>query len=83
MTDIFVNRFKSNRRINVESWETQFQCLDSKEVSLLEAPFSEEKIRGELMRAGGNKSLNQDEFTFKFAQNFWPEFKEKLVALFN
>lgn len=40
VTNAFATHFKSTRRIHVESWETQFPCLNPDEVSL----FKEEEI---------------------------------------
>lgn len=83
VTNEFVSRFKSNRMIHVESLKTQFQQLDPDKVNLLEVPFTEEEICGALMGTDGNKAPDPGGCTFKFAQMFWPDLKDELIALFN
>lgn len=64
-------------------WENQFPVFSSNEANLLEVPFTEQEIHGELMRADGNKAPDSDYFNFKFVQKFWSNLKGELVALFN
>lgn len=62
--DAFMSRFKSNKMIHVEGWETHFLCLDSRKAYLWEVLFTTEKIRGELMGDDRNKAPDLEGFIF-------------------
>lgn len=49
VSESFESRFKSAKRLYVESWEAHFARLDMGEAESLEVPFDEGEIHRELM----------------------------------
>lgn len=66
----------------MERWKALFPCLDQGEADILEAPFSKEESRRELMSVVGNKASGLHGFSFKFAQVLWPELREEIISMF-
>lgn len=65
------------------SWEAPFLTLDRLEANSLETHFTEEEIRRELIGIDRNKAPGPDGFMARFAQSFWPDFKDGVISMFN
>lgn len=83
VSSTFEARFKASDGVHVNNQSANFPKLSQEETSYMEVTFFEEEVYRELMGVDGSKVPSPDGFPFKFAQIFWPVFKEDLMALFN
>ena len=67
-------------RVDIEGMH--LNRLNSREVEVLELPFTEEEIYSALMEMNGDKASGSNGFTVAFWQACWDFVKEEIVDLF-
>lgn len=74
--DVFRQKFLGVSSFHIEEWNMEFSAVDFLTTCSLEVPFTEKEIFSALKDANNTKSLASNGFSFKFAQSFWPIFKD-------
>ncbi|GJV58064.1 hypothetical protein Tco_1459069 [Tanacetum coccineum] len=69
--NFYEHKFKNTNPNRIRFTSDRFKRLSDFDISLLEAPISNDEIQKAVWSCGGGKSLGPDGFTFKFIKEYW------------
>ncbi|GKC93798.1 RNA-directed DNA polymerase, eukaryota [Tanacetum coccineum] len=79
--DFHKTKFKNLLVNRITFSNTLFQPLSDQDVSLLDAPFTNEEIKEAVWNCGGGKSPGPDGFTFRFIKHYWEIIRSEFIGM--
>lgn len=78
--DLFTNQYQESNMVRPSFRSTQFKQLANSQSLTLQAPFSEEEIKGAIWNCADDKAHGPDGFTFAFLKAHWDTIKNDIIC---